>query len=82
MADYVGKTLTIDGVKYTFANDGNGNNIDISQAKNGEEVLNALKSKLENVPNPPEGFSEFTFEGNKVTFPLYTVNGSSSVLNV
>ncbi len=82
VADYVGKTLTIDGVKYTFANDGNGNNIDISQAKNGEEVLNALKSKLENAPNPPEGFSEFTFEGNKVTFPLYTVNGSSSVLNV
>ena len=82
VADYLDTTLTIDGVKYTFANDGDGNNIDISTATNGTDVLNALKSKLENLPNPPAGFDEFTFDGNKVTFPLYTVNGSSSVLNV
>ena len=82
VADYLDTTLTIDGVKYTFANDGDGNNIDISTATNGTDVLNALKSKLENAANPPSGFDEFTFEENKVTFPLYTVNGSSSVLNV
>lgn len=77
---YQGKTITLDGVKYTFANDGTGNNIDISgltpgSATYAEDVMNALKDKVE-ATNP-----DFKFEGTKFTFPLYTVNGSSSVLN-
>lgn len=72
--DYLGKTLTIDGVKYTFANDSNGNNIDISGATTAEDIMTALKDKL---PANPD----FKFEGTKFTFPLYTVNGSSTVLN-
>lgn len=73
MADYLGQSLTIDGVKYTFANDGTGNNIDISAAATAEDVMNALKDKL---PANPD----FKFEGSKFSFPLYTVNGTSSVL--
>lgn len=73
-ADYLGKTLTVNGTTYTFANDSNGNNIDISGATSAEDVMNALKNKL---PNNPD----FKFDGTKFTFPLYTINGSSSVLN-
>ena len=75
VADYLGQTITINGVQYTFANDGNGNNIDISGAANAEDVMNALKDKL-------PANADFKFEGNKFTFPLYTINGTSSVLNV
>lgn len=75
VADYLGQTITINGVQYTFANDGNGNNIDISGAANAEDVMNALKDKL-------PANADFKFEGNKFTFPLYTINGASSVLNV
>lgn len=83
-ADYLGKTLTIDGVQYTFADNGDDNNIDISAATNATDVMNALKTKLENATPQPADFADFTFdeEKNKVTFPLYTVNGTSSVLNV
>lgn len=77
---YVGKTITIDGTQYTFANDGNGDNIDISGLTPGsetyaEDVMNALKDKV-GALNP-----DFKFEGTKFEFPLYTINGSSSVLN-
>ena len=83
-ADYLGKTLTIDGVQYTFANSWDDNNIDISAATNAADVMNALKTKLENATPQPANFADFEFneEENKVTFPLYTVNGTSSVLNV
>ena len=46
VVDYLGQTITINGVQYTFANDGNGNNIDISGAANAEDVMNALKDCL------------------------------------
>jgi len=83
-ANYLGKTLTIDGVQYTFADNGNDNNIDISAAANATDVMNALKAKLENAVPQPKNFAEFDFneQENKVTFPLYTINGTSSVLNV
>ncbi len=72
--DYLGKTLTVDGVQYTFANDNTGNNIDISTAASAQDVLNALKDKL---PADPE----FSFEDGKFTFPLYTIDGTSSVIS-
>lgn len=73
--DYIGKSIIIDGNEYKFANNSNGNNIDISGAANAEDVMNALKDKL-------PANADFKFEGNKFTFPLYTINGTSSVLNV
>lgn len=77
---YSGKTITIDGTQYTFADNGTGDNIDISgltpgSATYAEDVMNALKDKV-GTTNP-----DFKFEGNKFTFPLYTINGTSSVLN-
>lgn len=75
VADYVGKTITIDGTQYTFANNGNGNNIDISAAADAKDVMAALQNKL------PANV-DFKFEDNKFTFPLYTIDGTSSVLNV
>lgn len=75
VADYLGKTITVDGTQYTFANDSNGNNIDISAATNAKDVMNALQNKL------PANV-DFKFEDNKFSFPLYTIDGTSSVLNV
>ena len=80
-ADYLGKTLTLNGVQYTFADNDTGNNIDISGLTKGsdtyaQDVMTALKDKVA-ASNP-----DFKFEGEKFTFPLYTVNGASSVLNV
>jgi len=74
-ADYLGKTITVNGTQYTFANDGTGNNIDISGAANAQDVMAALKNKL------PANV-DFKFEDNKFSFPLYTIDGTSSVLNV
>ena len=71
--DYLGKTLTVNGVTYTFANNGDGNNIDISGLTSAEEIMTALQNKL---PANPD----FKFEGTKFSFPLYTINGSSTVL--
>lgn len=71
--DYLGKTLTVNGVTYTFADNGDGNNIDISGLTSAEEIMTALQNKL---PSNPD----FKFEGTKFSFPLYTINGSSTVL--
>ena len=77
---YEGKTITINGTQYTFADNGTGNNIDLSGLTPGsdtyaEDVMAALQAKV-GADNP-----DISFEGNKATFPLYTINGSSSVLN-
>ena len=78
---YEGQTITINDEQYTFTDgDSTGNNIDINGLASGEDVMNALKTKLEAAD--PTQMVDFKFEGNKVSFPLYTVNGSSSVLNV
>lgn len=71
--DYIGKTLTIEGTQYTFANDDTGNNIDISAATTAEEIMAALQKKL---PAHPE----YEFDGNKFSFPLYTVDGESTLI--
>lgn len=83
---YAGKTLTVNGQVYTFTNDGDntGNNIDISTLTPGSDtygadVMNALKEKLQTTD--AENFPDFTFEDNKFEFPLYTINGESSVLD-
>lgn len=83
-AAYLGKTITIDGVQYTFAdNDDEANNIDLSVigADSGtegyaEKVMGLLKDKVD----PAGTNSDYVFEGNKFSFPLYTINGSSTVL--
>ena len=81
---YDGKTLTINGTQYTFrtsepAEGWGANDIDISGLTPGTDtygadVMAALQAKL-------PANADFKFEGNKFTFPLYTVNGASSVLN-
>ncbi len=83
---YAGKTLTINGQTYTFTNDGDdtGNNIDLSGLTPGSDtygtdVMNALKDKLQ--VTDAENFPDFTFTDNKFEFPLYTVDGESSVLD-
>lgn len=83
---YAGKTLTVNGQVYTFTNDGDntGNNIDLSTLTPGSDtygadVMNALKEKLQTTD--AENFPNFTFEDNKFEFPLYTINGESSVLD-
>lgn len=83
---YAGKTLTVNGQVYTFTNDGDntGNNIDLSTLTPGSDtygadVMNALKEKLQTTD--AENFPDFTFEDNKFEFPLYTINGESSVLD-
>lgn len=83
-AAYLGKTITIDGTKYTFAdNDAEPNNIDLSaiHADSGnddyaEKVMGLLKDKIDPAGTNPD----YVFEGNKFSFPLYTINGSSTIL--
>lgn len=75
VADYMGKTITVNGIQYTFADNANGNNIDISGATDAEGVMAALQAKL-------PANADFSFNGATFTFPNYTINGSSSVLNV
>ncbi len=85
---YVGTTLTVNGTTYTFTNDGDntGNNIDLSTLTPGSEtygqdVMNALKDKLQ--ANDAENFADFTFneETDTFSFPLYTIDGESTLLD-
>lgn len=84
---YVGTTLTVNGQTYTFTDNGDntGNNIDLSTLtpgtdSYGTDVMNALKDKLQ--ASDPENFVDFTFdeENNKFSFPLYTIDGESTLL--
>ncbi|MBE6452379.1 MAG: hypothetical protein E7012_02685 [Alphaproteobacteria bacterium] len=82
---YVGKTITINGIKYTFSNvDGSGNNIDLSAiaADSGnegyaEKVMQALKDKVD----PTGDYPGFEFDGETFKFPYYTINGTSTILS-
>ncbi|MBE6448976.1 MAG: hypothetical protein E7018_06770 [Alphaproteobacteria bacterium] len=84
-ATYVGKTITVDGVQYTFTDgDATGNNIDLSgiAADAGTEgyaqkVMDALKNKVD----PTGKYPEFEFDGATFKFPLYTINGGSTILS-
>lgn len=86
---YTGETITMDGKQYTFADNDNGNNIDISNLTDedgnalnpGDEgyadaVLKALYNKVH--PSNPDIVMN---EDGAMQMPLYTVNGTSSVLN-
>lgn len=82
-ATYLGKTITINGTRYTFANNGTGNNIDISgiAADSGadgyaEKVMQALQNKIDPTGKHPN----YKFDGATFEFPLYTINGGSSIL--
>ena len=84
-ATYIGKTITINGTQYTFsANDGTGNNIDLSgiAADSGTEgyaskVMQALKDKID----PTGTYPDYKFDGATFKFPLYTINGGSTILS-
>lgn len=86
---YVGTTLTLDGTTYTFVDkdtaagdvvgpdeinlhDIAGN---VGTDTYAKDVMAALQAKV-GTTNP-----DFKFEDGKFTFPLYTVDGVSSVLN-
>ncbi len=75
VADYIGTTLTINGTTYTFSNTAGDGLIDISGATDGAGVAAAVKATV-------SGGSEFTINDNTLSFPLYTVDGPSTVLNV
>ena len=71
--DYVGKTLTLKGNTYTFTNgDSSGNNIDVAGLSSKEAIMQAVVTKA--------GDTDIVYEDGKITFPLYTVNGQSTLL--
>lgn len=84
---YVGQTLTLDGKQYTFVDkDVVGGDVlgpdeinlhDLTPGADtyGKDVMAALQAKVGTTN------AEFKFDGDKFTFPLYTVDGTSSVLN-
>ena len=81
-ADYIGRTITINGTQYTFtADDDSGNNISLDGLTEddtyAEQVMNQLKAKVD----PTGAYPDFTFDGASFSFPLYTINGSSTILD-
>lgn len=80
-ADYVGKNITIDGVKYTFTNDNNpvaGSEIvNVNGLTSSDDIMAALNNSVQaQVPSNPD----ITVSGSQMKFPLYTVNGTSTIL--
>ena len=75
VADYIGTTLNINGTTYTLSDTDGTNLINIGAATSGADVANAVK-------NTVSGGADFTVDGNTLSFPLYTVDGPSTVLNV
>ncbi len=94
-SDYVGKTLTINGTEYTFVDD-NPQYADVEHPinlqaviddagnhtaeENAAAVLDAMKTQMEADGTWSADFSIDT-EKNKFEFPLYTINGTSTLLN-
>ncbi len=78
VADYLNKNITIDGVMYTFTDNDTpitgSEIININGLTSADEIMNALYTKVQ--PDNPD----ITIDGNKMTFPLYTVNGTSTIL--
>lgn len=94
-SDYVGKTLTINGTEYTFVDDdpqyaGVEHPINLQTViddagnhtaeENAVAVLDAMKTQMEADGTWSADFSIDT-EKNKFEFPLYTINGTSTLLN-
>lgn len=83
-ATYLGKTITIKGTTYTFADNANGNNIDLSgiAGDSGNDgyatkVMQALQNKID----PTGSYPDYKFDGATFTFPLYTIDGNATILN-
>lgn len=94
-SDYVGKTLTINGTEYTFVDDdpqyaGVEHPINLQTViddagnhtaeENAAAVLDAMKTQMEADGTWSADFSIDT-EKNKFEFPLYTIDGTSTLLN-
>lgn len=94
-SDYVGKTLTINGTEYTFVDDdpqyaGVEHPINLQTViddagnhtaeENAAAVLDAMKTQMEADGTWSADFSINT-EKNKFEFPLYTIDGTSTLLN-
>ena len=94
-SDYVGKTLTINGTEYTFVDDdpqyaGVEHPINLQSViddagnhtaeENAAAVLDAMKTQMEADGTWSADFTIDT-EKNKFEFPLYTINGTSTLLN-
>lgn len=72
-SDYVGKTLTISGTTYTFTNgDDTGTNINVS-GLGKEAIMEAVATRTSS--------AGVKYTGGKLTFPLYTINGKSTLLD-
>jgi len=70
---YLGKTLTVNGTTYTFAtDDADTNNINVAGLNSAEDVMKAVVDKIDN--------KDFKFVDGKLSFPLYTIDGVSTVL--
>lgn len=72
--DYMGKTITVNGTTYTFADNNDGNNIKIDNLSTPQNIMKALVDKV--------GNGDFVYDeyAEKITFPLYTIDGVSTVL--
>lgn len=73
VADYMGKTLTISGTTYTFANTDGDTNINIAAATDAKQIMQAVADKVPSV--------EYSEENEKISFPLYSVDGYSTLLS-
>ena len=71
-ADYIGKTLTVNGTTYTFAASDGTTNINIGTLSSAEDIMQAVVAKV--------GNSTFKYEGGQISFPFYTIDGFSTAL--
>lgn len=72
--DYHNKTITIKGTTYTFKNDGTtgARIVDISTATSAQDVMQKLVATA--------GYTEMSYQDGKISFPLYTIDGESTLL--
>lgn len=72
-ASYIGKTLTVDGKTYTFAaDDTQTDGINIGGLTSAEEIMQKTAETI--------GNADFVYENGKLSFPLYTIDGKSTLL--
>ncbi len=81
-ADYIGRTITINGTQYTFtADDNTGNNISLDGLTEDDTYAEQVMARLKDKIDPTGAHPDFEFDGATFSFPLYTIDGSSSILN-
>lgn len=69
---YLGKTLNINGTEYTFATTNGAADINISGLTSAEDIMKAVAAKVND--------KDFVYDNGKLSFPLYTINGTSTAL--